>query len=1376
MTLRAFIQYGSTTHVRFSEVATHAWRWRDQMMSRHGNARRAALALIVLAVAFLWAGDQGVRAAATDRAETSATPAKDAASTATTGTTAATKAAPAATTTAKAAGGAKAAAAQSPQQNAQAQLQAKKNLPAKRQAAAKRATATRAAALAAGVTAAAAPTAGQVPDYFGMYPNYANSPLPDTTNCTPPNYCGIRKFMDTLPMDGTVNPIPLAKGDACPAGITGPAADCYTIKLKEINPSDADAWKFHSDLPATRLRGYVEVVGGVDQPYNYLGPVILATKGKPVRVTFINALPTGVGPNSGDLFIPVDTTYMGAGAGPNGGSYTQNRATLHLHGGTTPWISDGTIHQWITPSGETTVYPNGVSVHNVPDMPNPGPNPPQGSQTFYYTNQQGARLMFYHDHALGITRLNVYAGEAAGFLLTSPAETTLIGAAPLPGVGIPLVIQDRTFVPDSVASPSNGTAARSFTNSVGTFASQLEAQDPTWDVAKWGGYGSLWWPHVYMPNQNPGDISGANPMGRWDYGPWFWPPFTGLVHGPIVNPYYNSACVSSSTQYCEGPLIPGTPDADLAGNWGGVSGVPESFMDTPVVNGKAYPTLSVPAGPVRFRILNAANDRFWNLSLWVADPTVTTADGRTNTEVKMVPWNSSQNSTAPFPTWWYDSSVPNPFDDRVGGVPDPATRGPAIVQIGTEGGWLPAPVVIPNQPVNYVMNKRDITVGNVKEHALLLGPAERADVVVDFTNFAGKTLILYNDSPAPVPAADPRLDYFTGDLDQTATGGAPTTLPGFGPNTRTVMQIVVAGSGGTAPVDDVNPTFVTNLTAALQAAFVADQDPIIVPEPDYNAVYGKTFASVYGRISDTAFTFTPLNQASPVTFDMEPKAIIEDFQADFGRMNAILGNEIKHTNNTNQTSIPQTLVDPPVEMVKVTPGGTLLGTAGDGTQIWKFTHNGVDTHAIHFHMFNVQIINRVGWDGAIRPPERNELGFKDTVRMNPLEDIIVATRPIPLNLPFKIPNSTRLMAPTSLQGATTSATGAPLFTSVDPNGNPVTVANDFVNFGWEYVYHCHLLGHEENDMMRPLVIAVSPDPPVLTSATLTGSGAKKTVVLNWTDTSLAAAFTSFTVQRATDSAFTLPVNLTVVPPTVVTYTDPIGNTSQPYYYRIFASNTVGSAVPGYPTLTADSAFSNAIGANLPTPPAAPTSLAATLVAGPQVRLNWTDNANNETAYVVERCAGAGCTTFAQVGGNLPPNTTTFTDTSVVQNTTYRYQVKAVNGAASSAYAGPVSISIGALPGSTTLNVPTVTRQGNNDRVALTWTAATNATNYNVQRCSGVCTSASAGWATITTVTTLTFTDTVSRGTPGVTRYSYRVRGSNVVGPGPFSLISTITTQ
>ena len=310
--------------------------------------------------------------------------------------------------------------------------------------------------------------------------------------------------------------------------------------------------QMHSDLPPTKLRGYVQLstsvvpgaqvpltnpdgsiitmpngvqAKGVDSP-RYLGPFIVADKDVPVRVKFYNLLPTGAG---GDLFIPVDTTVMGSGMGPlympdmpgMKASYTQNRATLHLHGGRSPWISDGTPHQWITPAGEDTVYPKGVSVYNVPDM-----EPPEnGAMTFYYTNQQSARLMFYHDHSYGITRLNVYAGEAAGYVLRDQVEQALIQAGIIPVDEIPLVIQDKTFVPINTAVINTPW---------GTFG-QLAFQDPTWDSTKWGGPGSLWYPHVYMTMQNPGDPSGMNTFGRWHYAPWFWPPGT-VTYGPTANP------------------------------------------------------------------------------------------------------------------------------------------------------------------------------------------------------------------------------------------------------------------------------------------------------------------------------------------------------------------------------------------------------------------------------------------------------------------------------------------------------------------------------------------------------------------------------------------------------------------------------------------------------------------------------------------------------------------------------------------------------------------------------------------------------------------------------------------------------------------------
>ena len=113
--------------------------------------------------------------------------------------------------------------------------------------------------------------------------------------------------------------------------------------------------------------------------------------------------------------------------------------------------------------------------------------------------------------------------------------------------------------PDPAGDPGQGASCRTTIPSGYFPDGQLTDQDPTWrHRSKWGGTGSLWFPHVYMPNQNPYDNSGAAAGGRWDYGPWFWPIFgtaAGLVHGEIKNPYYDPANAP-----WEPPYIPGTPE------------------------------------------------------------------------------------------------------------------------------------------------------------------------------------------------------------------------------------------------------------------------------------------------------------------------------------------------------------------------------------------------------------------------------------------------------------------------------------------------------------------------------------------------------------------------------------------------------------------------------------------------------------------------------------------------------------------------------------------------------------------------------------------------------------------------------------------------
>ncbi|MGG3466974.1 fibronectin type III domain-containing protein [Neobacillus pocheonensis] len=1246
--------------------------------------------------------------------------------------------------------------------------------------------------------ARAAMDPGGTPDYFGT-PNYANSQLPefDVNGKIIPK-TGIRKFVDSLPGLGAANKNNLGQymPIAVPDTTTYPGSDYYEISLVEYTE------QLHSDLAPTKLRGYKQTNTTdptVSKPH-YLGPMIIAHKDRPVRVKFTNALPTGT---DGDLFLPVDTSLMGAGMGPDGKNmYTQNRATLHLHGGITPWISDGTPHQWITPAGENTPYPKGVSVKNVPDMPDPG----DGSMTFFYSNEQSARLMFYHDHSYGITRLNVYAGEAAGYILRDDVEQNLIDRGIIPKDELPLIIQDKTFVPTE---------------------NQLMATDPTWNTAKWGGQGNLWMPHVYMPNQNPYTLEGANPMGRWDYGPWFWPPNTGLKNGPVDNPLYG--------QEGQPPKMPGTPN---------VSTVPESFGDTPVINGTAYPTLTVDPKAYRFRILNASNDRFWNLQLYKAksNAQMWNADGTLNDanagEVPIV--DAVRNAN--YPATW-------PHDGRDGGVPDPAVAGPNMFQIGNESGFLPQVANLANQPIDYEYGRRSITVLNVSSKTLFLAPAERADVVVDFSKYAGQTLILYNDSPAPVPAFDPRYDYYTGDPDQSVTGentgGAPTTQPGYGPNTRTIMQIKVADVPNTT---DTTQKTLDNLTTELPKAFAAGQNPQLVPD-------GK-----WVNIQDTSTTFTPNGDTTPLTLDLTPKAIAEEFEQTYGRMNATLGVEIPNTNFQNQTTIMLGYVDPATEIMNdsMTP---LTPKAGDGTQIWKITHNGVDTHAMHFHLFDVQLINRVGWDGSIRFPDANEKGWKDTVRMNPLEDCIVALRPVAPKLPFGLPDSIRPLDPTMPLGTTTQ------FMGIDPKtGNPITVTNQLTNFGWEYVWHCHLLGHEENDMMRAMIFnfaRVKPNASVL-SVQRTGGGAAS---LSWTDPTnkdnqatlgnpsnevgykimrapmingTAGTFTQIGEALANATAYTdntadlntsyryridaynaagdttsntvdtagvplAPTNLKTTQSgmaSVLTWTDNATNetgftversTDGVNFTAIAAPNaltntgtisyTDTNVVPGTYTYrvnavngTLNSIYSNVSSITIvnaqPAPtPAAPNNLNATLQAGPKVNLTWRDNASNETGFVVERSTnGGGYSVIAQPGARTSTGNVSYTDTTVLPGNSYSYRVKAMNGTVSSNYSGTIQITVPKIPTApTNLNVSAI-RGSTTDTITLTWNKPSGTiTSYMVQ------------YATDAGFTQNVITSTVSNNAfikTGFTRnrtFYFRVQAVNQSGSSPWSSSVNIRT-
>lgn len=393
-------------------------------------------------------------------------------------------------------------------------------------------------------------------------------------------------------------------------------------------------------------------------------------------------------------------------------------------------------------------------------------------------------------------------------------------------------------------------------------------------------------------------------------------------------------------------------------------------MDTILVNGGVYPTVSVPPKRVRFRLLNGSQARFYHLNLY------------------------AESSATP-------------------GEADLSKSGPKLYQVGTEGGFLPAVAVHPNGvpcPLDLKADPTGQTANPDGPFNLLLAPAERADVVIDFNGVpAGTTFILYGDAPAPFPGGDSRNDYFTGDPDQTDIGGAASTLPGLGPNTRTIMKISVT-SGSSDSVSTA--TWLASLNDQLKSNFLTGNQP--------GLLYNNGDPSKPGPVpfKGTINRMLTLN---------------EDFD-DYGRLIQTIGTfTSKSLDNAGLPTWGLPYVSSPSE----TP------SAG-ATEVWQIFNLTGDTHPIHFHLVNVQVIQRQafkGVPGRLRftapptPPDANEIGWKETVRMNPGEATTVIMK-------FDLPQ-----LPASM-------------------GDPVSPRTG----GHEYVWHCHILEHEEHDMMRPLVV------------------------------------------------------------------------------------------------------------------------------------------------------------------------------------------------------------------------------------------------------------------------------------------------------------------
>jgi hypothetical protein len=188
----------------------------------------------------------------------------------------------------------------------------------------------------------------------------------------------------------------------------------------------------------------------------------------------------------------------------------------------------------------------------------------------------------------------------------------------------------------------------------------------------------------------------------------------------------------------------------------------------------------------------------------------------------------------------------------------------------------------------------------------------------------------------------------------------------------------------------------------------------------------------------------------------------------------------------------------------------------------------------------------------------------------------------------------------------------------------------------------------------------------------------------------------------------------------------------------------------------------------PSPPAAPSGLAATVLSASQITLTWVDKADNETGYQVERALDSvNFTPIATLGANV----TTYTDTGLAATTTYSYRVRAFNSVGPSAYSNTATATTSA-----TATVPTApsgltATAASSSQITLAWVdKATNEMGYSVER--------STNGTPFTVVATLGANTTTyaNTGLAAATTYSYRVRAFNSVGPSAYSNTATATTS
>jgi FtsP/CotA-like multicopper oxidase with cupredoxin domain len=607
-----------------------------------------------------------------------------------------------------------------------------------------------------------------------------------------------------------------------------------------------------SGMPSTTVWSY----GSVSNPatFNYPAFTIEAAHDKEVRVNWINDL---VAKNGKFLphILPVDQTLHWAN--PPGGiaGRDMHGASLdpylgpvptvtHVHGAHTFQYSDGYPEAWYLPAAKN--IPKSYATRGTfydqfagefKSATNQGWNP--GTAVFMYPNDQRATTLWYHDHSLGMTRLNVYAGPAGFYLIRGgPDGDGEVGD----GSGGTAILPNPA--PDETQNPTDPT---------GIYEIPIVIQDRAFNQD-----GSLFYPDNRAFFEENMDATGN------------------LDPDQLQIPFWGE-------QAC--PLDDPTAVSDVPPIW-----QPEYFGNVMVVNGVSWPKLQVEQQQYRFRLLNGCNSRFLILDF----------SGITGVEV------------------W---------------------------QIGADGGFLSAPV--------------DIT--SYEDNKILMAPAERADVIVDFRNVNVDSYLLANLGPD-----DP---FGGGDFD-----------PADPATTGLVMQFDVVARGPMSPGE---------------SAFTEPGDLLLPSVTPPTAGVNPRALSLIEEESKTV----------KVIFDGDGNLVLDCESSDpFGPTAALLGASSNEADGGLLWSDPIT-EDPEV----------------GATETWEIHNFTADAHPIHIHLVQFQVVGRelIGGGDSVagsNDPLPGETGFKDTV----------------ISYPGEI---TRVQATFDQAGL--------------------------------FVWHCHIVEHEDNEMMRP---------------------------------------------------------------------------------------------------------------------------------------------------------------------------------------------------------------------------------------------------------------------------------------------------------------------